>query len=105
MANKKSTGVYNALGSKSAELVLQNLPFVLFLGFLAIIYIANAHYAEKRVREVFELQKEVKDLRREYHSLRADIAFNSRRTELARQLKGKGLGQSIRRQKKITVSD
>ena len=88
-----------------AELILQNLPFVLFLGFLAIIYIANAHYAEKRVREVFKLQKEVKDLRREYHSLRADIAFNSRRTELARQLKDKDMGQSIRRQKKVQVAD
>ena len=101
MAKKRSN---LALGSKGAELVLQNLPFVLFMGFLAIIYIANAHFAEKRVREVFELQKEVKDLRREDHSLRADIAYNSRRTELARQLKDKGLGQSIRRQKKIKVS-
>jgi type III secretory pathway component EscU len=105
MAKKKSLGDYTALGSKGAELVLQNLPFVLFLGFLAIIYIANAHYAEKRVREVFELQKEVKDLRREYHSLRADIAFNSRRTELARQLKEKGLGQSIHRQIKVEVPE
>ena len=105
MAKTKKLSGYSALGSTSAELVLQNLPFVLFLGFLAIIYIANAHFAEKRVREVFELQKEVKDLRREYHSLRSDIAFNSRRTELARQLKNKGLGQSIRRQKKVRVPD
>lgn len=105
MANKKSLRGYSALGNMSAELVFQNLPFVLFLSFLAIVYIANAHYAEKRVREVFELQKEVKDLRREYHSLRADIAFNSRRTELARQLKSKGMGQSIRRQKKIRVPE
>ena len=105
MAKKRTLRDYTALGSMGAELVLQNLPFVLFLGFLAIIYIANAHFAEKRVREVFELQKEVKDLRREYHSLRADIAFNSRRTELARQLKDKGMGQSIRRQKKVQVGD
>ena len=105
MAKKRTLRDYTALGSMSAELVLQNLPFVLFLGFLAIIYIANAHYAEKRIREVFELQKEVKDLRREYHSIRADIAFNSRRTELARQLKDEGLGQSVKRQKKIRVPE
>jgi hypothetical protein len=103
MAKKNSLSNYTALGSMSAELILQNLPFVVFIGFLAVVYIANAHNAEKRIREVYQYQKEVKDLRREYHSLRADIAFNSRRTELARQLKDKGIGQSIQRQKKIKV--
>jgi len=101
MAKKNSLSSYAMLEGMRSDRILQNLPFIVFAGFLAVVYIANAHSAEKRIREVYQLQKEVKDLRREYHSLRADIAYNSRRTELARQLKDKGIGQSVQRQKKI----
>ena len=55
--NKKSIKEYFALGTISSGWVLKNLPFVLFVSFLALIYIANAHYSEKKVREIQMLQK------------------------------------------------
>ena len=92
MAKKKTLKDYTSLGSLSAaELILQNLPFVFFLGFLATIYIANAHFAEKRVREIQELQKEVKDLRRQYNSVQSENMFNSRFTELSESVEPYGL--------------
>lgn len=104
MANASSRTKFS-LGSSSAKLVLQNLPFVFFLGFLATLYIANAHYAEKKVRQIQVLQKEVKDLKREYNSLEAEIMVHSRRSELSKRVKPLGLRQSPARPQKIVVKD
>ena len=87
----------------SAELVLKNLPFVFFLGFLTVIYIANSLYAEKKVREILELQAEVKNLKREYNSLQAEIMFNSRFSEVSKKVEEMGLRRMGRQPKKIIV--
>lgn len=80
-------GELPSVGNTAASWILQNLPFILFLGFLATIYIANAHYAEKNVREIQLLQREIKDLRREYNSLKAEIMYNQKLTEVERKMK------------------
>ncbi|MCB0621166.1 MAG: hypothetical protein KDC43_20985 [Saprospiraceae bacterium] len=103
MAKKKNLRDYTAIGSIGAELILKNLPFVFFLGFLATIYIANAHYAEKRIREILELQKEVRDLRRQYNSLVSEIAFHSRYSEISKEMKELGLQREGRQPIKIVV--
>ncbi|MGD2035457.1 MAG: FtsL-like putative cell division protein [Bacteroidales bacterium] len=45
--------------------VMRQLPFILFLVLLAIIYIANRYHAEKVVRQVTTLKRQVKDFRAE----------------------------------------
>jgi len=35
--------------------IIKNIPFVFFLGFLGVIYIANAHMAERKVRQIQEV--------------------------------------------------
>lgn len=102
---KASSRTKFSLSNSSAKLVLQNLPFVFFLGFLATLYIANAHYAEKKIRDIQLLQQEVKDLKREYNSLEAEIMVHSRRSELSKRVKPLGLRQSPVRPKKIVVQD
>jgi cell division protein FtsL len=104
MAKKKSFMDYTSFGSKSAEWVLKNLPFVFFLGFLATIYIANGHYAERRIREILTLQKEVKDMKREYNSLKSEIMFNSRYSEISKRVKDVGL-ERPKEPYKIKVND
>ncbi len=91
------------LGFLTSELVLKNLVFFLFLGFMATIYIANAHYAEKNVRRIQFLQKELKELRWYYMSLEAENMFNSRRTEMAEKVKSEGLYPLDERPKKIVI--
>lgn len=78
---------YASLASLGANWVLQNLPFVFFLGFLALVYIANAHYSDAKLREIQQLQTEVQSLKREYNSLRSQIMFESRYSEVAHQLR------------------
>ena len=93
---RKSLSDLTSLGSIGAQLVFNNLPFILFVGFLAIIYIANAHYAEKNIRRIQELQTEVQDLKREYNSLQSEIMFHSRYTEVRKDVSEAGLRSRLR---------
>jgi len=102
---KKKKGIkeYFDLGSLSANLILKNLPFVLFLSFLALIYIANAHYSEKKVREIQNLQKDVSELRWHYMAIKSELMYNTKRSEVADVVKTSNLKLPKGTPKKIIV--
>ncbi|MCB9080085.1 MAG: hypothetical protein H6555_00055 [Lewinellaceae bacterium] len=103
MSKKKGIGQYLALGFLTSDLILGNLFFVLFLGFLAITYIATAHYAERTVRNIQILQHDIKELRWQYMTLEAENMYNSRRTEVAERLDEAGLRPFNKSPKRIVV--
>lgn len=105
MAVKKSFKDLSSIGSISTTWILKNLPFVAFLGFMTTIYIANAHYAEKNVREIQIVQKELKDLRREYNSLQAENMSKQRMSEVAKTVKPLDLKVFNKKPKKIIVEE
>ena len=105
MAKKKGISSYLELSFWSSDLVLKNLPFVVFLGFLATIYIANVHYAEKNVRQIQILQRNLKELRWHYMSLESDNMFNSKQSEVAGRVKKDGLRPIQGTPKIIEVKD
>jgi len=72
--------------------VVNKVPFILFLTFLAIIYIANRYHAERVVRETVKMQREVKELRFESITTAADLMYISKQSEVARMVKEKKLG-------------
>jgi hypothetical protein len=102
---KKNLGTYFEIGSMSASVVLKNLPYVLFLGFLTVVYIANTHFAERQVREIQTLQREVKELKRQYNSLKSDLMFESRLSEIGEEVAVMGLKKSAGRVKIIKAED
>lgn len=79
------------------------VPFISFLALLAIIYIANRHFAEDSVREIDSLSKEVKYLSWEYKSLKADLMLKSTQSEVARKVDTLGLKILIEPPKKIVL--
>ena len=85
------------------QIILRNLAFLLFLGFLAIIYIANAHLAERNVRRIQELQRDVKEMRWYYMSLQSENMYNSLRSEVVDRVKDEGLRLHRGKPKKILV--
>jgi len=103
MAKKKTIKDYTALGSLSAELVLKNLPFVLFLSFLAMIYIANAHYSEKKVRQIQKAQSELKQMRWKYMSLVSDFTYQTKRSEVIKSVEGLNLKPNKKKPNKIIL--
>ena len=61
--------------------VMRNLPFIFFIAFLGFIYIANARYAEKKVRNIQTLQKEIQKVSWEYLSIKSDLMLKSMQTQ------------------------
>ena len=82
---------------------VQYLPKILFVMFLGILYISNTHYAEKTVRKINATHTEVEDLRADYTTLKADLMFASKQSEVARKVKPFGLKESLTPPYKIVV--
>jgi hypothetical protein len=71
--------------------MLRNLPFFLFLAFLAVVYIYNGHYADHVVRDIGRTGRELKELQYEYKSLKSEVMFRSKQSELAKAVEPFGL--------------
>src|SRR5690242_20293111 len=65
------------------ETVVRQIPFVLFLALIAILYIANSYYAENTVRKINKVKNDLKDLRAEYIYTKSELMFSSRQSEVA----------------------
>ena len=91
-------------GVVSKESATDMLPFLIFLCVLVMIYIANSHMAVKNIRDIDKLSKEVKELSWEYKSLKADLMFKSKLTEVARKVDTLGIKELIEPPKKIVVN-
>ena len=73
-------------GAVSKETATEALPFVLFLSLLGMIYIGNRHNAENNIRKIEGLKKEVKELSWDFKTLKADLMFKSRQTQVIKQV-------------------
>ncbi|HTS46235.1 MAG TPA: FtsL-like putative cell division protein [Puia sp.] len=71
--------------------IVKNMPFFLFLAFLAVIYIYNGHYADKVVRDISRTGIELKELQYEYKTLKSEVMFRSKQSELAKAVEPFGL--------------
>lgn len=59
------------------EWMLRQLPFFLFLSLLAILYIANGHYADQVIRKINLTQSEITELQFNYKTLKSELMFKS----------------------------
>jgi len=74
--------------------LVKQLPFFLFLTVMAVIYIYNGHYADKVVRNINRTSKEVKELQYEYKTLKSEIMFRSKQSELVKAAEPLGLKET-----------
>ncbi|MBL7855633.1 MAG: hypothetical protein JNL17_14615 [Cyclobacteriaceae bacterium] len=84
---------------------VQYLPKILFVMVLGLLYISNTHHAERTTRAINRAQTEVEDLRADYTTLKSDVMFASKQSEVARRVKETGLKESLRPPYKIVVND
>jgi cell division protein FtsB len=71
--------------------VVKNIPFFLFLAVLAVIYIYNGHYADKTARNINKVSRDLKELQYEYKTLKSEVMFRSKQSELAKAVEPLGL--------------
>jgi hypothetical protein len=78
---KHSNTVFH-LSYHTTNLVFGNLRFLFFIVFLGVVYITNAHLAEGNVRKIQLLQKQIKEKKWEYTSIKSQIMLGSLQSNL-----------------------
>ena len=86
-------------------LPVQYLPYVLYISIILVLYIGNAHYAERTIRRIDKLKTEVEDLRADYTTLKAELMYASKQSEVAKKVKMLGLEESKRPPYKIIIKE
>ncbi len=76
------------------ENVIRNMPFMFYVVLLMVLYIAYGYYAERTVRELHNVDVELKDMRSDYISKRADLEKTEKQSQVAEDIKKLGLKES-----------
>lgn len=76
--------------------IMKNMGFFLFLAALAVVYIYNGHYADNISRDITRTDKEVKELQYEYKTLKSEVMFRSKQSELAKAVEPFGLKELVK---------
>ena len=71
--------------------IVKNIPFYLFAAVLAILYIANGHYADKTIRKINSTARHLKEMEYEFKTVKRDVIFRSKESELAKAVEPLGL--------------
>jgi hypothetical protein len=91
------------ISQHTTDIVFGNFSYLMFVFFLTVIYIANAHFAEKGVRRIQQLQKEIKELKWEYTSIKSETMYKSMQSQIDISLEPVGLDLENKGPKVIQV--
>ena len=101
----KSLKDYTQVGTILSDWLFGNLSFVFFLFFLSLIYVANANLADKQVRQIQTLEKEIKDYKWRYNAAKSDVMLTTKQSEVEKTVTPFGLKASNQRTKRIIVKE
>ena len=73
------------------QILYKHLAYVLFLAALCLLYIANAHRAEKKVRKIQSLQKDVSKKEWNYWEENSKVMFEGIQSQTEKRVKDLGL--------------
>jgi hypothetical protein len=77
------------------------LKVIFFLAFLGLLYISNSYLAEKKIREIDKINRNIKELKFDYVQMRAQLVEQSRPSVLAQKLNKYGIKPIVEPPKKI----
>jgi hypothetical protein len=80
------------------------MPFILFLTVLILFYIGNSYYAERTIREINAVKKDLKEKRAEFISTSSELMFRTKQSEVATAIAPLEIREALEPQKKITVA-
>ena len=70
------------------------LPFVVFLTLIGVLYIANSYYVEGTVREMEKVKKEIIEAKNEFVTAKTKASLMGQRIEVLKIVKDLGLKES-----------
>ena len=81
----KKSSAFRAVGDLfNYSWILKNITFFLFLAVLAVVYIANGHMSDNRIRKINDTGRKLKDLQYEFKTLKSEMMFKSRESEMVK---------------------
>ena len=83
------------------EITIKQLPFIFFLTFIALCYVANGYYAESTVRKISRVTNEIKELKSEFIITKSDLMFISKQSQVAKISEKMGVKEAVMPPKKI----
>lgn len=104
---KQSKGFKSLLTGSflSRERVVNSLPFIFFLTFLGICYIANGYQTQKVVIRLYKTNNALKELRSEYITTKSELMIISRQSQVAEATAEIGLKELTSPPKKIVITE
>ena len=107
--NSKRPGVKSFIGGAilTDDRVTKQIPFLIFLAFLAVLLITNRNWSERTIRKVEFLQETLDELRSESITLSAKLMNSSRPSEIVRKVENAhiDLQEPIRPPQKLVVKN
>lgn len=83
--------------------IVNQVPYVLYISLLAVIYIGYGYYAEKTVRELDKEDKRLKEIKSEYTTTSTKLEVLRQQSKVAEEIARMGLEESRVPPKKIVV--
>ena len=76
------------------ENVIRNMPFMFFIVLLMVMYITYGYYAERTVRELHKVDVELKDMRSNYITKKAELEKTEKQSQVAEDIEQLGLKEA-----------
>lgn len=96
---------FTGAGLFKEGLPVKYVPYVFYVCVFMMVYIWNAHTSDKLVRKISKMKVEVNDLRADYTTLKAELMFKSKQSEVAKQVQSIGLEESMVPPQKIDLEE
>lgn len=71
--------------------IVKHFGFLLFLAMLAVVYIANGHWADNTIRDINVTAKQLKNMEYEYKNLKSLEMYRSRESQITQAAAALGL--------------
>lgn len=84
---------------------LEQLPFMLYLVALAIVYIAYGYFTESTVKQIYRVDAELKELKAEYLTSQSELQQVRQQSNIANAIKDLGLKESVTPPQKIVLPE
>jgi hypothetical protein len=101
--SKWMTQFMNMFGIFNRNQIVNSMPFILFLAFIAIMYIANSYYAEGIIRDIEKTKLDLRERRAEYISIMSRLMYQRNQSEIAKALASFEIKESTEPPSKIFV--
>lgn len=94
MAKKKKKGISRVIDGSvlTSNSMNKQLPFILFLAVLAIVYIGNRFAAERMLRRTSIIEKEIQELNAESICVASMLMKSTKQSVVARESKRRDMG-------------